>query len=73
MASMPVSKTAHAGSNPASPANYWELENYMFSGFFVVFRSENKFPISTKKHSKTLIPTIKCGYKCGYKKEVIYG
>ena len=27
MASMPVSKTAHAGSNPASPANLKKLTN----------------------------------------------
>jgi hypothetical protein len=32
MASMPVSKTAHAGSNPASPA-ILKPENSLFSGF----------------------------------------
>ena len=34
MASMPVSKTAHAGSNPASPAPEKSPENPEFSGLF---------------------------------------
>ena len=32
MASIAVSKTVHAGSNPASPANMKQPENLVFSG-----------------------------------------
>lgn len=37
MASMPVSKTAHAGSNPASPANKEKTGIQIFSEVSVFF------------------------------------
>ena len=41
MASMPVSKTAHAGSNPASPALYEKTGIQIITGVSVFFVTKN--------------------------------
>ena len=41
MASMPVSKTAHAGSNPASPASIEKTGTQIITGVSVFFVTNN--------------------------------
>ena len=55
MASMPVSKTAHAGSNPASPAKCKKTGIQIFSEVSVFFCYYNSFIVNVCFGSKKYV------------------